>query len=185
MKIAISCLLCALVCTAIAYPAEKQTLEEEVAQAELFNRLRSAFKNIRTKIGRKFGALKNRLCGITPAASESQNSLEPAFAMEDAQIEAFAEAILQSLQNGAEMEEEVAQAELFNRLRSAFKNIRTKIGGKFSALKNRLCGITPAASESQNSLEPAFAMEYAQIEAILQSLQNEAEMEKWLNTLKE
>ncbi len=109
MKIAIACLLCALVCTAIAYPAEKQTLEEEIAQAELFNRLRSAFKNVRTKIGGKFGALKNRLCGITPAASESKPSLEPAFAMdeddyEDAQIEAFAEAMLQSLQDQAEME---------------------------------------------------------------------------------
>ncbi len=109
MKIAIACLLCALVCTAVAYPAKKQTLEEEVAQAELFNRLRSAFKNFRTKIGGKFGALKNRLCGVAPASPEPKTSLESAFAMDEdddegAQIEAFAEAMLLSLQDQAEME---------------------------------------------------------------------------------
>ncbi len=109
MKTAIALLLCAFVCTAVAYPSEKQALEDEIAQAELFNGLRNAVKNLRGKIRSKFGAIRNRICGTNPAVSPVPGSDSPAPASEmsdddDAHIEALAEVLLQSMEDDAEMQ---------------------------------------------------------------------------------
>ncbi len=106
MNIAIGFVLCALVCTALAYPSEKQALGagDGIAQAELFNGLRNAVRSIPGKLRR---AIRNRICGRAPTRRffpVSAAAIKSDDDGDDAHIEALAEVLLQSMQDDVDMQ---------------------------------------------------------------------------------